>query len=61
MKEVKDKRVEIRLTKKEFNNLLKKIEVSDKKVMDYIITVSNHPLMKKMNILNCLKILKILF
>ena len=32
MKEVKDKRVEIRLTKKEFNNLLKKIEVSDKKV-----------------------------
>ena len=31
MKEVKDKRVEIRLTKKEFNNLLKKIEVSDKK------------------------------
>ena len=25
MKEVKDKRVEIRLTKKEFNNLLKKI------------------------------------
>ena len=32
MKEVKDKRVEIRLTKKDFNNLLKKIEVSDKKV-----------------------------
>ena len=32
MKEVKDKRVEIRLTKKEFNNLLKKIEISDKKV-----------------------------
>lgn len=32
MKEVKDKRVEIRLTKKEFNDLLKKIEVSDKKV-----------------------------
>lgn len=32
MKEVKDKRVEIRLTKKEFNNLLKKIEVSHKKV-----------------------------
>lgn len=32
MKKVKDKRVEIRLTKEEFDNLLKKIEVSDKKV-----------------------------
>lgn len=40
MKKVKDKRVEIRLTKEEFDNLLKKIEFSDKKITKTSILLS---------------------